>query len=399
MTTNNTINTTNTSSRHNIESRKTIFHSVAALGARIILRNIMSLQIENLRVAYGNTLALDGVSITLEPGEMFFLLGPSGCGKSTLLRSVAGFIEDFDGDILIAGASLKGVPPHKRDFGMVFQNYALFPHMTVEGNVAFGLEARSVPASERAARVAEALKMVGLDGYEKRRPGELSGGQQQRVALARALVIKPRVLLLDEPLSNLDAKLRWEMREEIRRIHKATKITTLYVTHDQGEALSLAGRMAILNKGKIDALGEPRAIYRNPPTRFSAEFLGDINALDGTLSSDGRGVVTAAGTIALNSNSLPENAKPGAKVTVFCRPESVFLAAPEQSWSASDDITPLNLKARVISSAFLGESTLYEIDVEGQGRWRVRRNETGAQFFPDGAPVKIGVKKDGWAVV
>ena len=359
----------------------------------------MSLQIENLRVAYGNTLALDGVSITLEPGEMFFLLGPSGCGKSTLLRSVAGFIEDFEGDIRIGGASLKGVPPHKRDFGMVFQNYALFPHMTVEGNVAFGLEARSVPASERAARVAEALKMVGLAGYERRRPGELSGGQQQRVALARALVIKPRVLLLDEPLSNLDAKLRWEMREEIRRIHKATKITTLYVTHDQGEALSLAGRMAILNKGKIDALGEPRTIYRNPPTRFSAEFLGDINALDGTLSDDGRSIVTAAGILALNSNSLPENAKPGAKVTAFCRPESVVLAAPEQGWAANDDIAPLNLKARVISSAFLGESTLYEIDVEGQSKWRVRRHESGAQFFPDGAPVKIGVKKDGWAMV
>src|SRR5204863_2365241 len=167
----------------------------------------------------------------------------------------------------------------------------------VNGNVGFGLEARNVPTAERDKRVAEALAMVGLEKLGARRPGELAGGQQQRVALARALVIRPRVLLLDEPLSNLDAKLRWEMREEIRRIHKQTKITALYVTHDQGEALSLAERMAILNKGTVDALGEPRQLYRNPPTRFSAEFLGDINLLEGTLAADSRSVATAAGTI------------------------------------------------------------------------------------------------------
>jgi len=367
-------------------------------GASKLLYNarLMSLSIENLRVRYGETTALDGVSLSLEPGEMFFLLGPSGCGKSTLLRAVAGFIEDFGGDISINGGSLKGVPPHKRDFGMVFQNYALFPHMTVAGNVAFGLEARHVPAPERAARVDEALKMVGLSGYEKRRPGELSGGQQQRVALARALVIRPRVLLLDEPLSNLDAKLRWEMREEIRRIHRATKITTLYVTHDQGEALSLAERMAILNKGKVDALGVPRQIYRNPPTRFSAEFLGDINTLEGELAADGKSVATAAGTLALNSNALPEHVKPGSKVLAFCRPESVVLAGPEQNFD--DGVAALNLKVHVSSSAFLGETTLYELEVEGQSKWRARRHETGAQFFADGANVWIGVRNDGWAV-
>ncbi len=362
----------------------------------------MSLHIDNLRVNYGNTLALDGVSVQLEPGEMFFLLGPSGCGKSTLLRTVAGFIENFDGEIRIGGEPLKGVPPHKRDFGMVFQNYALFPHMTVEGNVAFGLEARNVPAPERAARVAEALKMVGLAGYEKRRPGELSGGQQQRVALARALVIKPRVLLLDEPLSNLDAKLRWEMREEIRRIHKATRITTLYVTHDQGEALSLAGRMAILNKGKIDALGAPRAIYHNPPTLFSAQFLGEINMLQGNISLDRRAVTTEAGTFELNS--VPENLKGGDIAHAFCRPESVVLIAPEQPLAQSDGLAALNVTARVISSAFLGESTLYEVEVNGRDKWRVRRHEGGenpgsTQFFPDGASVRICVRKGAWRVV
>ncbi|MEI6232829.1 MAG: ABC transporter ATP-binding protein [Planctomycetota bacterium] len=358
----------------------------------------MSLHIDSLRVSYGNARALDGVSITLEPGEMFFLLGPSGCGKSTLLRAVAGFIDDFDGDIRIGGKSLKGVPPHQRDFGMVFQNYALFPHMTVEGNVAFGLEARHVPTPERSARVTEALAMVGLSGFEKRRPGELSGGQQQRVALARALVIKPRVLLLDEPLSNLDAKLRWEMREEIRRIHRATGITTLYVTHDQGEALSLAGRMAVLNKGKIDALGPPRAMYRNPPTRFSAEFLGDINTLEGVLSADRRSVATCAGTVKLNAEANVEQAKPGATVTVFCRPESVLLSAADDS-QVPGGFDALTVCTRVRSSAFLGGSTLYDIEIDGQPMWRVRRYESGGQYFADGADVRVAVADDGWAMI
>lgn len=362
----------------------------------------MSLQIENLSVNYGTVQALKNVSLSLEPGEMFFLLGPSGCGKSTLLRSVAGFIEEFAGDIRIGGESLKGVPPHKRDFGMVFQNYALFPHMTVDGNVAFGLEARGVPAAERAQRVGEALKMVGLAGYGSRRPGELSGGQQQRVALARALVIRPRVLLLDEPLSNLDAKLRWEMREEIRRIHDQTKITTLYVTHDQSEALSLADRMAILNKGEVDALDAPRKLYRHPPTRFSAEFLGDINSLDGNLSEDGKSVMTIAGTFPIAS--IPESVRASGRVIAFCRPESVVLIPPEQSATESDGVTLLNLAARVRNSAFLGETTLYELDVEGHVEWRARRHELGnagpgTQLFSNGSAVRLGVRKDGWAVV
>jgi iron(III) transport system ATP-binding protein len=359
----------------------------------------MSLRIDNLRVSYGSTLAIDGISIALEPGEMFFLLGPSGCGKSTLLRTVAGFIEDFNGDIQIGGQSLKGVPPHLRDFGMVFQNYALFPHMTVDGNVGFGLEARKVPADERKKRVAEALQMVGLSGYGSRRPGELSGGQQQRVALARALVIRPRVLLLDEPLSNLDAKLRWEMREEIRRIHRATKLTTLYVTHDQKEALSLADRMAILKSGKVDGLGPPRDLYRNPPTRFSADFLGDVNAIPGTLSADGRSVTTNFGTLPLRSSSLPDPLKPGGPATAFCRPESVQLIPAESTAPKTDDLVWLDAQGRVISGSFLGENTLYEIELPGPTRWRVLRQESSGQALPDGMAVRVGVAKDAWSVV
>jgi iron(III) transport system ATP-binding protein len=360
----------------------------------------MSLHIENLSVSYGDTRALAGIDLQLESGEMFFLLGPSGCGKSTLLRCVAGFSEDFEGDIRFQGQSLKGVPPHRRDFGMVFQNYALFPHLTVDGNVAFGLEARRVSAPERKTRVAEALEMVGLSGYERRRPGELSGGQQQRVALARALVIRPRLLLLDEPLSNLDARLRWEMREEIRRIHQATKITTLYVTHDQNEALSLAGRMAILRTGTVDALGTPRALYRCPPTRFSAEFLGDINLLDGTLRRAGDGscsVETAAGTIRTAAAAVPANLETGARVGVFCRPENVVLTGPDETFAT--DLFSVSREARITSSAFLGETTLYQLELPGLGTWRVRRREFGHAPFQDGQTVRVATRADAWAVV
>ncbi|MGD0090692.1 MAG: ABC transporter ATP-binding protein [Planctomycetota bacterium] len=357
----------------------------------------MSLQIENLSVTYGATRALDGVSLKLEPGEMFFLLGPSGCGKSTLLRAVAGFIEQFQGDIRIAGESLRGVPPHKRDFGMVFQNYALFPHLTVHGNVAFGLEARKAPAAQREARVAEALDMVGLAGFGARRPGELSGGQQQRVALARALVIRPRVLLLDEPLSNLDARLRWEMREEIRRIHRQTKITTLYVTHDQKEALSLADRMAILRAGTVEALGAPRPLYHHPPTRFCADFLGDVNPLPGTLGSDGKAITTAFGAVPLNGGPLPQGLNPGGAALAFCRPENV--AVLDDDGAAAGDFVPLNAAARIVSGAFLGESTLYELELPDGRHWRMLRHETRAQSLPDGAQVQLAVARGAWAAV
>jgi ABC-type Fe3+/spermidine/putrescine transport system ATPase subunit len=359
----------------------------------------MSLQINDIRVSYGKTRALDGVTVKLEPGEMFFLLGPSGCGKSTLLRSVAGFIEDFEGDIQIDGASLKGVPAHRRDFGMVFQNYALFPHLTVNGNVAFGLEARGVQGAEKQERVAEALRMVGLAGYGERRPGELSGGQQQRVALARALVIRPRVLLLDEPLSNLDAKLRWEMREEIRRIHRKTKITTLYVTHDQKEALSLADRMAIMKAGKIDALGPPRDLYRHPPTRFSAEFLGDINALPAKLSADKAVAATPLGPAQLKPAAVPQTVPAGADATVFCRSESVRVAPAESAEEFPPDYVPLTATARVISSSFSGENTLYDIEFNNDIRWRVIRHDAVGEGLPDGTTVKAAVHRQGWSVV
>jgi len=353
----------------------------------------MSLELSNLRVRYGNVVALDGVTLALKPGEMFFLLGPSGCGKSTLLRTVAGFIEEFEGTINLDGKPLKGVPPHKRDFGMVFQNYALFPHMTVAGNVAFGLEARNVANPECATRVAEALKMAGLAGYEERRPGELSGGQQQRVALARALVIRPRMLLLDEPLSNLDARLRWEMREEIRNIHRKTGITTLYVTHDQKEALSLADRMAILRGGKLEALGTPRELYNRPPTRFAAEFLGDVNVLEGTISSDGATIQTPAGTVPMPS-ARNGNTSAGAKAVLCSRPENARIVDAIQSNAGSG----LSVTGKILSSAFLGDSTLYEVELPGGSRWRVHRQE-GDGGLADQTSVTLNVPHDAWVLV
>src|SRR6478735_9117464 len=229
---------------------------------------------------YGETVrALDGVSFAVERNEFFTLLGPSGCGKTTLLRSIAGFADLTTGSISLAGARLDAVPSHKRDIGMVFQDYAVFPHLTVAENVAFGLKARKVPAAETAARVAEALATVRLGALASRLPAALSGGQQQRIGLARAMVIRPKLLLMDEPLSNLDAKLRIDLRDEIRDIQKSIGIAAIYVTHDQEEALAISDRICVMNAGRIEQIGTPQEIYADPRTIFVASFVGTMNVL------------------------------------------------------------------------------------------------------------------------
>lgn len=289
----------------------------------------MRVRIDHLNKRFGQIQVLRDISIDIADHELFFLLGPSGCGKTTLLRLVAGFYQPDEGVILFGNQSMNGVPPHRRHTGMVFQNYALWPHLTVAENVAYGLEVRGVGVTEKKQRVAEALAIVQMEAYAERMPNQLSGGQQQRVALARALVVKPDVLLLDEPLSNLDAKLRLEMREEIRRIHAQTQITTLYVTHDQKESLSLADRMAVLHGGVIEQIGTPRDVYRLPANRFVADFMGETNWLPAEVrQSDGQAMQLQSelGLLYANPNA---QFNPGQRVWVGFRPEAVELGPNE----------------------------------------------------------------------
>lgn len=275
---------------------------------------------------FGATVALETVDLEIAEGELFFLLGPSGCGKTTCLRIVAGFYQPEEGELYFGERRMNDVPPHKRNTGMVFQNYALWPHMTVYENVAYGLNVRKVPASEKRRRVQQALEIVHMAEYAQRTANQLSGGQQQRVALARALVIEPDVLLLDEPLSNLDAHLRLEMRREIKRIHRETGITALYVTHDQKEALSLADRLAVMKDGRVIQVGSPREVYTRPVNRFVAGFIGEANFLEGHVVEREGGrlsVKTPVGTIC---SSQTEGFQPGEVITLSVRPESLVVS-------------------------------------------------------------------------
>ncbi len=243
--------------------------------------------IENVTMRFPGVVAVDNANLVIEPGEFFTLLGPSGCGKTTLLRTIAGFYRQSEGHIHFNDTLIDRIPAYKRDTGMVFQNYAVFPHLTVQQNVAYGLRARKVPKEEMDERVREALRLVDLTGYEQRKPRQLSGGQQQRVVVARAIVVRPQVLLMDEPLANLDAKLRVRLREDLRELQQRLGITTIYVTHDQDEALSISDRIAVMSGGKILQIGNPTDIYRQPVSRGVAEFVGEGTFLSGVVESVG----------------------------------------------------------------------------------------------------------------
>jgi iron(III) transport system ATP-binding protein len=290
----------------------------------------VSVRIRDLTVRFGAKAAVDGVSLTVQPGELFLLLGPSGCGKTTLLRSVAGFVAPVagQGSIHFGDEEVTRLPAHARNAGMVFQSFALWPHMTVFENVAFGLRERRVPKGEIAARVEAALASTRLPGHGGRRVDELSGGEQQRVALARALVVRPRCLLLDEPLSNLDARLRHSMRDEIRRLCKEHGLTTIYVTHDQKEALAVADRIGVMTDGRLLQVGAPADIYRRPRSRAVASFLGETNLLRGRVVEAGAAgvrVETPAGPLvaAADSGAGAYTPSPGAEVWVSIRPEAL----------------------------------------------------------------------------
>ncbi|MCC3778180.1 ABC transporter ATP-binding protein [Streptomyces sp. UNOB3_S3] len=276
----------------------------------------------NVTVAYGRTVVLDSLDLTVEPGEVMALLGPSGSGKTTALRAVAGFVQPASGRVLIGDRDVTALPPHRRGVGMVVQQYALFPHMRVDANVAFGLKARKAPRAGIAARVAEALEMTGMTAYAKRYPRELSGGQQQRVAIARALAVRPGVLLLDEPLSALDAQLRSGMLAELARLHRELPdVSMLYVTHDQVEALTLADRIAVMDSARLQDCGTPHDLYRRPRTEFTASFVGDANLLPVTVRDGGADFAGTRLDVAAGA------AVPGASATLCVRPHLVGIGA------------------------------------------------------------------------
>ena len=312
---------------------------------------MISIRIENLTKRFGDSIALHSLNLTIQPGEIFFLLGPSGCGKTTLLRSIAGFYPPDAGKIFFGDEDVTSLPPHLRNTGMMFQSYALWPHMTVAQNVAFGLEERKVPRTEIEQRVRAALDSVKMGEYAARKINQLSGGQQQRVALARAMVIRPRCLLLDEPLSNLDTKLRIEMRSEIRRICKEAGLTAIYVTHDQKEALSVGDRIAVMEGGHIRQSGAPAEVYRQPASRFVADFMGETNFIEGSVLAIGEHVAirTALGDFSATAHGWQPQA--GQKVTLSIRPEALRLhtSAPSENSIAG------TIRERV----YLGEMAQY----------------------------------------
>ena len=332
------------------------------------------LTVQNAIKRFGSAfVALNDVSIAVERGEFFTLLGPSGCGKTTLLRAIAGFNDLTSGTITLDGADLRAVPPYKRDIGMVFQDYAIFPHLTVFDNVAFGLKPRKVPGAEIKTRVTQAVAAVRLEGMVDRLPAAMSGGQQQRIGLARAMVINPRLLLMDEPLSNLDAKLRIELREEIRDIQKQVDIATIYVTHDQEEALAISDRICVMSAGRIEQIGTPQRIYGDPQTLFVASFVGTLNRLE--LGADADALLGRLGL------TIPAGS------TVAIRPENLGLAggaiAGEELEGTVRKFTYLGREAHLLVATALGDLVIHVA------------NPSRNQSLAVGALARVLVPRDG----
>jgi iron(III) transport system ATP-binding protein len=345
---------------------------------------MIELHFKNVSKFFGETRAVDGVTLDVKDGELFFLLGPSGCGKSTFLRTIAGFYQPDTGELYFDDKLMNDIPPHRRNIGMVFQNYALWPHMSVYENVEYGLNVRKLSADVKREKVGRVLEIVRMDQYADRNPNQLSGGQQQRIALARALVIEPDVLLLDEPLSNLDAKLRLEMRKEIKRIHLEAGITSVYVTHDQKEALSLADRVAVMRDGRIVQIGTPREIYNLPLSSFVADFIGETNFIRGKPKSEVGGnllMETAIGEILCT----PTDSKLVQSDVMLCsvRPESI---------NVSDNLlenAPNQFEATVSSITYLGDVEEYWLNMKDSSQIKAVLNNPGQYERRSGDKVYI----------
>ncbi|WP_276280216.1 ABC transporter ATP-binding protein [Halorussus caseinilyticus] len=314
------------------------------------------IELRDVRKEFGDVTAVDGIDLTVRSGEFFSLVGPSGCGKTTTLRMISGFETPTSGTVRLAGYDVAGVPPEERDTNLVFQHLSLFPHMSVGENVGYGLKKSGVGKAERKQKASEYLELVDLGGYEDRNPTELSGGQQQRVALARALVNEPSVVLLDEPLSSLDRKLRKQMQVELRKIHEKTQGAFFYVTHDQEVAMTLSDRMAVMNEGQIEQVGTPEEIYRNPATPFVADFIGDTNLFDGRAHRENGHAVVEVGETGSISFTTDDEVDDGT-VTVSVRPEEFYLA----------DGADGHFEGEVVERYFQGDQTNYVVEPDGEG--------------------------------
>src|SRR5450432_3480610 len=342
-----------------------------------------SVRLDHIHKNFGKTIALDEINLQIESGEIFFLLGPSGCGKSTLLRIIAGLLQPDSGKVFFDDRDVTSLPTDQRNAVMCFQSYALWPHMSVEQNIRFGVELRNLSQAEQTQRINEVLQLVQMDALRDRKPNQLSGGQQQRVALARALAVQPSCLLLDEPLSNLDTKLRLEMRSEIRRICRQANLTAIYVTHDQKEALSIADRIAVMNVGRIEQIGAPQEIYLRPRNKFVASFMGETNFIDATVLEvrDNRTILdTSIGQIISTANSA--NFISGEKITLSIRPEVINLNDPPAG--AMNQFNGL-----VHDTIYLGEFAQHQVNLSGSNLKVFHLNPRLMAPGPANQPAKV----------